>query len=254
MYPSFRSQFTVQPLQQKLSNMEQLPKAPLAYIFSLWILFIFVALRLLHTLPSLNPCKGAIPLHKAVSSKYIQKRSKPPKNISVMALLGSGGHTGEMIRLLNELDLKSYKLTWLVSEGDSTSLLRTRGMEKRRQIKEAHFMVLARARKVGEPLVLSVFSTLRSLISTATQLFVEPIPDILLINGPGTCVPVAYFLYFLRFIGWGRTRIIYVESLARVNGLSLSGKLVMPICDRFIVQWRPLAERYRRAEYYGILI
>lgn len=228
----------------------------IACIGSIWITVILLALRLLHTLPSLNPSNGSnqSPFQKANPFKAKQSRAKQTKNISIMALLGSGGHTGEMIRLLSELDLKSYSLTWLVSEGDTTSLIKTREMEKKHNIVEAKFMVLARARKVGEPLILSVFSTLRSLVSTSSQLFVAPIPDVLLINGPGTCVPVGYFLFFLRFLGLGHTRIIYVESLARVYGLSLSGKLVMPICDRFIVQWRPLAERYRRAEYYGILI
>jgi len=33
------------------------------------------------------------------------------------------------------------------------------------------------------------------------------------------------------------TRIIYVESFARVKSLSLSGKLLRPFVDKFVVQW-----------------
>jgi len=58
----------------------------------------------------------------------------------------------------------------------------------------------------------------------------------------------------MQFLGLCRTRIIYVESFARVRSLSLSGKLLYAFTDRFVVQWPRLAEKYRRAEYHGILI
>ncbi|WPK25517.1 hypothetical protein PUMCH_002834 [Australozyma saopauloensis] len=209
---------------------------------------ILIIIRLLCVLPSVKASANS------KQTKHNILRNDKCQPTRIMALLGSGGHTGEMVRLLSDMELEKYQLTWLVSEGDSTSLLKARGVEESKTLSKAEFIVLARARKVGEPLVLSLFSTLRSLYSTATKLYKTALPDILLINGPGTCVPVAYFLFFLRFVGLGHTRIVYIESMARVNGLSLSGKLVLPICDRFVVQWRPLAVKYHRAEYYGLLI
>ena len=38
-------------------------------------------------------------------------------------------------------------------------------------------------------------------------------------------------------MGLRYTRIIYVESFARVNSLSLSGKLLKRFVDTFVVQW-----------------
>lgn len=38
-------------------------------------------------------------------------------------------------------------------------------------------------------------------------------------------------------LGLKHTRIIYVESFARVTSLSLSGKLLRPFVDTFVVQW-----------------
>ena len=217
--------------------------------FALLSLLIVICTRLISILPSFSYQLTRLNKPKANNTKTSAFR-----NVRMMALLGSGGHTSEMLRLLGQLDLSNYRLTWVVSEGDKTSLTRARALEKDRKRDLAPYIVLARARKVGEPLFLSVISALRSFASTASQLCRAEIPEILLINGPGTCVPVAYVLFFLRFLGIGRTRIIYVESLARVKGLSLSGKLTLPLADRFIVQWRPLAEKYHRAEYYGILV
>lgn len=60
----------------------------------------------------------------------------------------------------------------------------------------------------------------------------------------------------------GQMRTIFVESWARVKTLSLSGRLLKPFVDRFLVQWPQLAEREgpsgatggRKVEYVGSLV
>lgn len=47
------------------------------------------------------------------------------------------------------------------------------------------------------------------------------------------------------------TRFMFVESLSRASELSLSGKLVYPICDELYVQWPDLSERYPKATFAG---
>ena len=44
------------------------------------------------------------------------------------------------------------------------------------------------------------------------------------------------------------------ESIARVKSLSLSGKLLYPIADKFMVQWPDLLSKYPRAKYVGFVI
>lgn len=193
------------------------------------------------------------------SSRRYQKSSldaklNEVKGSSIMVLLGSGGHTGEMMRILSPIDLSSCSRTWVVSSGDTTSLLKAKAYEVNIKGEKAQFIELKRARKVGEPLSLSVKSTIMSFISTVQQVWKLAKPDVLLVNGPGTCIPLAYVLFIMKLLGLCNTRIIYIESLARVNNLSLSGRLILPISDRFLVQWRSLAEKYQRVEYYGILI
>jgi beta-1,4-N-acetylglucosaminyltransferase len=48
--------------------------------------------------------------------------------------------------------------------------------------------------------------------------------------------------------------IIYIESFARVETLSLTGKLLYPFVDRFLVQWPELSKKLGQAEYKGILV
>jgi UDP-N-acetylglucosamine:LPS N-acetylglucosamine transferase len=52
---------------------------------------------------------------------------------------------------------------------------------------------------------------------------------------------------------WG-ARLVWVDSITNVERLSLSGRLVRPFADLFLVQWPDLAERYRGAEYRGPVI
>lgn len=48
-------------------------------------------------------------------------------------------------------------------------------------------------------------------------------------------------------------KIVYVESIARVETLSLSGKLLYLTADYFLVQWPQLQSKYPRTEYMGRL-
>lgn len=178
---------------------------------------------------------------------------------SIMVLLGSGGHTGEMIRILssaNQSISKSKQLYWVISSGDSTSVLHLRKFQINFQIENKSKLIeLPRARKVGEGLMSSIKSTIKTILSLVCNFSTMKIfPDVLIVNGPGTSVPICYWFFLVRLFGIHNTKILYIESLARVNDLSLSGKLCYLISDRFIVQWRSLVSRYPNSECYGILV
>ena len=72
-------------------------------------------------------------------------------------------------------------------------------------------------------------------------------PDAVITTGAGVGVP---FLYAARA---RRKRAIYVESFARINELSLSGRLVYPVATHFFVQWPELAARYRKGRHAGAI-
>jgi beta-1,4-N-acetylglucosaminyltransferase len=61
--------------------------------------------------------------------------------------------------------------------------------------------------------------------------------------------PAVWFFYFGKLFG---SKLIFVESIARVKTLSLTGKLVKPVADHFYVQWCQLA-RHTKAKYAGMV-
>lgn len=72
-------------------------------------------------------------------------------------------------------------------------------------------------------------------------------PAFVITTGAGVAVP---FCYLGRSFG---ARVIYIESLARVSELSLTGRLVRPVVHRLFVQWPTLAARTRKAEFRGMV-
>lgn len=77
----------------------------------------------------------------------------------------------------------------------------------------------------------------------------------MLLNGPGTCVPIALAaLLFKTYIPQRRhTAIVFVESATRVHGLSLSGLICYAFADAFYVQWPAQLQRWRHAELLSLL-
>lgn len=72
-------------------------------------------------------------------------------------------------------------------------------------------------------------------------------PDAILSTGAGVSVP---FFWVGRLLG---RRCVYVESLTRVDSVSLSGRLLLPFASEFFVQW-PGAARRRGIRHAGSIL
>lgn len=228
-------------------------------VLSTGILLTFLAIlvRLIIVLPCCHTGK-----HVTDKTNLLSLGKEKGKKKRLMVLLGSGGHTGEMLRILEQWTPGISKLhrEYVISSGDSTSVLKLKNFEENMPAndgKDYQITTIYRARNIGEGKVKATVNTLLSFKSTMMNLIISRLkdqPDVFLTNGPGTAIPIAYMLFILKFFGLCKTKIIYVESLARVKELSLTGFLILPISNRIIVQWEPLAKKYKRCEYYGILV
>jgi UDP-N-acetylglucosamine:LPS N-acetylglucosamine transferase len=64
-------------------------------------------------------------------------------------------------------------------------------------------------------------------------------------TGAGVAVP---FVIVGRLIG---VNVVYIEGMARIASPSLTGRLVYPFANTFIVQWPGVKRFFKRAEFYG---
>ena len=79
----------------------------------------------------------------------------------------------------------------------------------------------------------------------AVKLIRELRPRAVLTTGAGVAVP---FAWVARLYG---ARVVYVESMTRIEGPSLSMRMIAPVASRLYVQWPELAPRVRRARFAG---
>ena len=93
-----------------------------------------------------------------------------------------------------------------------------------------------RAREVKQSYITSVFTTLAGL-AHACFIVGRLQPDMVVTNGPGTAVPLCYASFLINKVLLlnPSAKQIYVESFCRVKTISLAGKLLKPIVDKFVV-------------------
>lgn len=239
----------------------------------------------------------------------------------LLVVLGSGGHTAEMLNMLRRLPLLPANFshrTYVVSSGDGFSALKAEEFEMEMAGRRAELaqmggegqaleipsesydiVTVRRARRVHQGLLSTPWSASLCLWDCITvlqgahsdqfrfrrqqlpELRKPKYPDLVLTNGPGTGVCVVLASLVLLFFGlnrpssssssykngkrtsneeseWrhsGQMRTIFIESWARVRTLSLSGKILLPLVDRFLVQWPGLeGSGGGKAEFVGALV
>jgi len=83
----------------------------------------------------------------------------------------------------------------------------------------------------------------------ALIILVRERPSIILSTGAGPVVPFALIgrLFF-------RTRIIFIETITRINRPSLTGRIMYLLAHDFFYQWQSLREYFPRGVFGGSLI
>jgi len=165
----------------------------------------------------------------------------------------------EMLQLVHQWRFDVYRITFVMAETDHTSkqklgklIHRTRHLPEEDIERLFSFRVIPRSREVGQPWLSSGWTSLVSLWASVRMVFDDP-PDLVLVNGPGTCIPVCCAALLHELVCYHRKKLVFVESFCRVKSLSLSGRLLYPLADEFIVSWEALTHRYTRAKYLGVL-
>ena len=70
-------------------------------------------------------------------------------------------------------------------------------------------------------------------------------PDIIISSGAAVAVP---FFYVGKIFG---IKTMYIEVFDRIDKPTLTGRLIYPVADKFIVQWEEMKKFYPRAENLG---
>ena len=158
------------------------------------------------------------------------------KNIIISC--AGGGFAAEIEALLSAFESKD-NFVFLLPRIEARYLIRRLGSK--------HFFVTANvshSRKRG--LKRSPYFWLLSIIRCAKKAKIYR-PQLVVVIGSVDGLPL---LIACKIFGF---KAVFIESLTRVDSLSLTGKIVyyLRLCDHFLVQWPSLAKSYSRAMYKG---
>ena len=161
--------------------------------------------------------------------------------VKILVVLGQGGHTTEMLRLLDMIGYR-YNYAYLISYNDPLS-------EQHIQLPGDIYYAVMPMRKWHHQQ--RYYIPLGRILLSILQQFIIVLrvrPDVVLSTGPGIAIPVSIWA---RLFG---AKVIHIETAARVNRLSTSGRIMYRIAHMFFVQWESMIEHYPRAIYAGRLL
>jgi len=158
--------------------------------------------------------------------------------MKVLVILGEGGHTTQMLKLV-ELLGPVHDYSYLIQKYDNTS-------EEKIRLTGPVYRAIHPREKTPNLLTTLKLSFLCGIEECLILLRARP--KAILGAGAGLAVPISVFG---RLLG---VKIIHVESASRVHSLSLTGKIMYRIAHLFFVQWEPLKKKYPKAIYAGRLL
>lgn len=156
----------------------------------------------------------------------MSKKHKKLKNAKICLVGSSGGHLTHLYQLKDFWQNK--KRFWVTfDKEDAKSLLEGEKMYP------CYF-----------PTNRNIFNLIRNTFVAFKVLFKEN-PDIIISSGAAVAVP---FFYIGKLMG---KKLVYIEIYDRIDKPTLTGKLVYPITDLFVVQWEEQTKVYKKSINLG---
>jgi len=154
-------------------------------------------------------------------------------------ILGRGGHTAQTFALVDHLG-PDYEYLYLIGILDSLT-------PKKIKIPGKILPVIPPRLLPQDSRIMSIIRTLFTLVLSIFYLLLFR-PRIIISCGTGLTVPIFYAARALR------VKTVFIESMSRVESLSMTGRMLRGKTDLFVVQWPELAARTPGATYGGQLL
>jgi len=148
----------------------------------------------------------------------------------VMFISSVGGHLTQLLQLDEIYNNYEYVL---VTD-------RTEVTEKMVDKYNMEFLVYGSRSNLIKFLFILLFNCFKSL-----YLFIKYRPDWVVTTGANACGPMCCLAKL-----FGK-KVLFIESFAKRNTPTVTGKLIYKFADVFVVQWEELLDYYPDAEYWG---
>ncbi|MHA1942954.1 MAG: hypothetical protein ACW96M_01025 [Candidatus Thorarchaeota archaeon] len=157
----------------------------------------------------------------------------------IAVILGRGGHTAQTFALVDYLG-PAYDYLYLIGILDSLTPTKIK-------IPGKILPVIPPRLLPQDSRIMSILRTLVTLVLSFFYLLLFR-PNVIISCGTGLTVPI---FYAARALG---IKMVFIESMSRVESLSMTGRLLLGKTDLFFVQWSELAARIPGTTYGGQLL
>jgi UDP-N-acetylglucosamine:LPS N-acetylglucosamine transferase len=151
------------------------------------------------------------------------------KRLHVCLAASAGGHTSQLLKLMS---------SW---NGHETVYVTTTGVVRDKLKQFGHVYVVGECNRQHPIRVGAV-------LLRCIRIILKEKPDVVISTGAAA----GCMLCFLgKMLG---SRVVWIDSITNVERISLSGRMIRPIADLFLVQWPELVRKYKSVEYVGELV
>lgn len=152
----------------------------------------------------------------------------------VIFISSTGGHLSELMQLKSIF--KNYDYHIITEKNDTTLKLKEEYGNK------ISYLVYGARNYMLSYMFKFPYNIIKSLF-----LYMKIRPDVIVTTGAHTAVPMCYIAKLFK------KKIIFIETFARVNSQSMSGRMINKIADVFLVQHEEMLDVYENAIYKGDL-
>lgn len=143
----------------------------------------------------------------------------------VLFISSTGGHLSEMLQLKDMFNRYDYRI---ITEKTKSNLK----LKKYYGNRISYLVYGTKDHKLSYPFKL-IYNCFKSL-----YLYLKIHPDYIITTGAHTAGPMCLIA---KIFG---SRVIYIETFANINTKTITGKLLYPVSDKFIVQWDSMKKLY----------
>lgn len=145
----------------------------------------------------------------------------------VVFISSTGGHLSELLQLKSLM--QEYD-SYLITEKTKSNLT------LKKKYKNVYYLVYGTKKDIFKYIFKFSYNIIKSF-----YYFIKIRPKVIVTTGTHTAVPMCYIAKLFR------SKIIYIETFANSHTKTVTGRLIYPIADTFVVQWESMLELYPKA-------
>ena len=150
--------------------------------------------------------------------------------MKICLTFSAGGHFTEMRRIMDIVNGKDFFYVTIKTKNTQN-------------LSPVYFL-----RDTAGPTKIHMFFNIIIITIQSIKIIIKEKPYLIISTGADVTIPLCYIG---KLFG---AKLIFLESLCRVKNLSPTGKLIYPVADLFLVQWKNLSKVNKKAKYWGSVI